>query len=128
MFIKKDSATITCSTLGVGTGNFTTILNGLVHSFNITINKAVGAGSKVDITGDSTDDRLLLVADPSTLGSFYYPRVAPCNTSGNSTTLLNSHRMLHNEIGNILVDAGTSAIAVGTTTVYPAITVDIYIK
>lgn len=129
MYIRKDSKTITCTSSGVGSGSFSTVLNGLVHGFRVSINKAVGAGSKIDITTkNSTNERILQIADPSTLGVFYYPRAAACNTTGNSTTPLDQCRMLHNDICNILVAAGTSAIAAGTTTVMPIVTVDIYVK
>lgn len=127
-YINKDTATITCTSSGVGSDIFTEVLNGEIYGFHILFNKGVGAGSKVEITGDSTGKRFLLVADPSTTGAFYYPRVAGCNTSGASTTLLNICQPIYNENCNIIVDAGTSAIAAGTTTVMPIATVTIYVK
>jgi len=123
----KKSVTVTLSTLGVGSTYFADSLNGKVHSIYASINKAVGAGSKLTVTGESTGKRLLLLLDPSTLGSYNYPRVPVCNTSGNSTAALAENIPLYSERPRVIVDAGTSAVSAGTTTVMPSVSVDIYI-
>lgn len=81
--MKKDSVTITLTTNGFGSGNGTTEMSGIVHSAYVSISKAVGANSKITVTANSTKNVILVVANPSTLGSYYYPRNQIHGSTGN---------------------------------------------
>jgi hypothetical protein len=72
-WVRGISKTLTLNALGAASGYSTTDLNGLVSSVYVSISKAVGTGSKVTITTTSTGKAILTVADPSTLGAWFYP-------------------------------------------------------
>lgn len=81
--MKKDTVTITLSTIGAGSGYTSTSMNGYLHGVYISIDKAVGANSKVTITSRTTTHVLFVLPDPSTLGGFYYPRHSIHGSTGN---------------------------------------------
>ena len=83
MYIREDTVTVTLSTLGAGSG-YSTAMNGLIHGIKTTISKAVGANSKIIITGESTQKTILTVANPRTLGAYFYPRTPIHGTTGNA--------------------------------------------
>ena len=82
-FIKKNTVTVTLSTLGAGSG-YSTDFNGNVSAFSVSASSNLGAGSKVTITSTSTQKAIGTVVDPSTLGTWYYPRALAQGTTGNT--------------------------------------------
>lgn len=119
MYIRQDSVTITLSTLGAGSGYCSTILNGLVHSANISISKAAGANCKVTVTGETTSNIILVAPNPSTLGATYYPRQSIVGSTGNTigSTIIRVESVLFNERFKAVVATSSSGFTGETVTV-----------
>ena len=83
--LRRYSYTVTLSTAGAGTG-YSTILSGHVGEIYIKVASPIGAGGSVTITSThfATAKSILKVANPSTIGGFYYPRAIACGTTANS--------------------------------------------
>lgn len=83
--LRRYSYTVTLSTVGAGTG-YSTYLSGHVGEIYIKVDSPIGAGGSVTITSThfATAKSILKVADPSTVGGFYYPRAIACGTTGNA--------------------------------------------
>jgi len=92
-YFTKQSGTITLSTLGAGSA-FTTQINGYINDISLTISKAAGANCSVTITTSSTGQRVLLVKDPTTTLSVYFPRqkaqTSTAGTMASSSPVLNA--------------------------------------
>jgi hypothetical protein len=116
--IRQGAVTITLSTVGAGSGYCSTVLNGLVHSIYLSISKAVGANSKITVTGESTKNLLLVVPNPSTLGAYYYPRNSIVGTTGNTigSTEMRTRGFLCNERFKVSV-ASSSGLEDETATI-----------
>lgn len=82
MYVRHHTVTVPLSSMGAGTA-YSTTFNGALHSVFTQIGGAVGAGSKITVTGNSTRKIFLNIADPSTLGTYRYPRRLAQGTSGN---------------------------------------------
>jgi hypothetical protein len=98
--------TVTLSALGAGTTDFPSKkMNGLICGVYVAISKEIGANGKVTITGESTQKAILTVANPSTLGAWYYPQVAIQGTTANtlSSTVLRTKIPLYMESPRVKV-------------------------
>ena len=83
MYVRSDSFTVTLSTVGLSTAQtFSTNLNGLIHSVVITPAKATPSSFTVELQTTYSTASFLIVKDPSTAGSYYYPRLDAHSSSG----------------------------------------------
>ena len=128
-FIYELSKTITASTLGVGSGLSTGHINGFISDIYVEVNKEMASTDYVTIAMSSDADRDVLVISPSTLGSYYHPRVAPVSTTGAAFASTDGNGgapiSFYKEKYKVSVVGGTSLCAAGTTTVSPTVTVKV---
>jgi hypothetical protein len=123
------SKTVTVSTAGTGTGISTGHINGFISDIYVEINKEMASTDYVTVAVSSDADRNVLVISPSTLGSYYHPRVAPVSTTGVAFASTDGNGgvpiSFYKEKYKVSVVGGTSLCAAGTTTVSPSVTVKV---
>ena len=129
-FIYELSKTVTGTTVCAGTGISTGHINGFISDIYVSINKAAGSGDTVTIAMSSDADRsILVVADPSTSGGYYHPRVAPVSSTGAAFATTDGNGgvpfSFYKEKFKVTIAGGTSLCGTGTTTVSPSVTVKV---
>lgn len=118
-FVRSESVTVTLSSMGLSSTPPTYFkeMNGLVHSVLITPAAAVPAGRVVVLRCTSTQIVICRIANPSTLGTLVYPRVAAHSSSGVAlgSTHVTQISLIDERVGVVVVGGGSSGAAASTT-------------
>ena len=100
-------------------GYCTTHLNGTINEVYLSVDKPASVATVIKVIGEeSTRKVLLYVADPSTLGRYYYPGQATWSTAGTpASTYGLAQPRLRKERPRVIADC-TSGITTVTVRVY----------
>jgi len=117
-FVRQAIKSVTISTGSTSdSATMSTHLNGEVSSVYIAVTAAMGAGEQIILTAaTSTQKGIITVANPSTLGAYYYPRASARGiTSG---VLASSHpatiSLCNEQVG---ISVQSSSATGGTATI-----------
>jgi hypothetical protein len=115
-YVREVTKTLTVTTGSTSNnGNSTEDLNGLIQSVYISVSKSTMPEVAI-VSADSTARSILTVADPSTLGAWYYPRALENDTTGGTLPSSGGTKIpLNNEL--FKVTAQSSSGISGTVTV-----------
>jgi len=82
MITQEITKTITLTSDGSATAYNSTHLSGLVHDIYVSISAAAGAGDTITISTTDAAINYFVLANPSTVGGVYYPRIGAVDSTG----------------------------------------------